>query len=218
MAKKTLDERIQRLEDIHEISNLMGRNVYYQLADMQEAMNETKATKTPGVTFEVPEWGVWEGPEGIEKMAKYHRLGVGDSTGKISAIPITTPVIEVAADGKTAKGLWICPGAETGRWGPGGKMQAYWAWAKYGVDFVKEDGKWKVWHNQVYSIFFTPYEKSWVEEYKHPEFKVPEEFRATRPPTYNWHYSPNVKTENVPPPPLPYETWDGKSMTTANMK
>ena len=29
MAKKSLEERIQRLEDIHEIHNLMGRYQYF---------------------------------------------------------------------------------------------------------------------------------------------------------------------------------------------
>jgi hypothetical protein len=67
-----------------------------------------------------------------------------------------TPVIEVAGDGKTAKGLWysiglsITPGFEAS-----GKttIRSNWQPEKYAVDFVKEDGKWKIWH---FENFFEP--------------------------------------------------------------
>ncbi|MEM2425322.1 MAG: hypothetical protein QXM00_12775, partial [Candidatus Bathyarchaeia archaeon] len=91
-----------------------------------------------------------------------------------------------------------------------------WAWLKYGIDFVKENGKWKIWHFKMYPIFLTPYNKSWVEESR-PEtgtlpFQVPEHLKPDRPTTYYWEYSPTAKTENIPPPPEPYEKWDGKSV------
>jgi hypothetical protein len=62
---------------------------------------------------------------------------------------LTTPVIEIAGDGKTAKGLWYSPGVNTvGSVTESGKtnMSGEWRMTKYGVDFVKEDGKWKIWH------------------------------------------------------------------------
>jgi len=65
----------------------------------------------------------------------------------------TTPVIEIAGDGKTAKGIWYSPGIHIG--GSvleGGKTTmtgGFWM-EKYGVDFVKEDGKWKIWHIGMY--------------------------------------------------------------------
>ena len=43
------------------------------------------------------------------------------------------------------------------------KLQAYWHWDRYGIDFIKEDGKWKIWHFFVGREFTTPYEKSWVD-------------------------------------------------------
>jgi len=60
-----------------------------------------------------------------------------------------TPVIEVAGDGKTAKGIWYSIGlAVNGNIGADGKtsISTGWMWEKYAVDFVKEDGKWKIWH------------------------------------------------------------------------
>jgi hypothetical protein len=60
-----------------------------------------------------------------------------------------TPVIEIAGDGKTAKGIWysiglsVTPGFESN-----GKttLRSNWQPEKYAVDFIKEDGKWKIWH------------------------------------------------------------------------
>ncbi len=60
-----------------------------------------------------------------------------------------TPVIEVAGDGKTAKGLWYSIGQSVrGTVDASGKtsVSTGWMWEKYGVDFIKEDGKWKIWH------------------------------------------------------------------------
>jgi hypothetical protein len=120
---------------------------------------------------------------------------------------LTTPVIEVAGDGKTAKTVWLSPGLETEN--REGKFQALWAWVKYGMDFVTEDGKWKIWHSHASSIYMTPYDKSWVEAPPSTSMArppVPNEMRPDRPSTYLWEYSTTKVYENVPAPPEPYET------------
>ena len=87
---------------------------------------------------------------------------------------------------------------------------------EYGVDFVKEDGEWKFWHTRVYYIFRTPYYESWVDRKPIPELdgqvlRVADR-KQTRPTTYHWEYTNVSNVENVPEPPLPYKTWDGKSV------
>lgn len=60
-----------------------------------------------------------------------------------------TPVIEVAGDGKTAKGIWYSIGlAVRGQVDEDGNTSVGtgWMWEKYAVDFIKEDGEWKIWH------------------------------------------------------------------------
>jgi len=60
-----------------------------------------------------------------------------------------TPVIEVAGDGKTAKGIWYSIGlAVNGTVTASGptSVSTGWMWEKYAVDFAYEDGKWKIWH------------------------------------------------------------------------
>lgn len=60
-----------------------------------------------------------------------------------------TPVIEVAGDGKTAKMLCYSIGLSIrGTVDENGNesKSSSWMWEKYAVDFVKEDGEWKIWH------------------------------------------------------------------------
>lgn len=69
---------------------------------------------------------------------------------------LTTPIIEVAQDGQSAKGFWYTPGAilstSDGRKGDGVNM-----WERYGVDFVREDGQWRILHIEVITDFAYPF-------------------------------------------------------------
>jgi hypothetical protein len=209
MAKKmSLEERIERLEAVHEIQNLMGRHAYGGASG--DKVLEMWAKRTPGTRSNVPSFGCYDGFEGIKRLMAAHEKIEGDRTGQMYMHVLTTPVIEVAGDGKTAKGVWISPGQEVTPAGTG-KLTAYWAWLKYGADFVKEDGKWKFWHLNVFGIFLTPVNKSWVEESLPPytgKIKLPDEVKPDRVTAYWTTYSPTRLQPNVPEPPEPYETWD----------
>jgi hypothetical protein len=64
-----LEERVQRLEDIHQIQNLMGRLEFLYTAGLEKEAMQLFALKTPGVSAEVANWGVYDGPEGIKRMS-----------------------------------------------------------------------------------------------------------------------------------------------------
>jgi hypothetical protein len=55
---------------------------------------------------------------------------------------LVSPVIEVAKDGKTAKGLWYTPGCIFSTLTPRKEREGVWIWERYGADFIFEDGKW----------------------------------------------------------------------------
>ncbi len=69
---------------------------------------------------------------------------------------LTTPIIEVAADGQSAKGFWYTPGAilssTDGKVGEGVNM-----WERYGGDFIREDGHWRILHLEVITDFAYPF-------------------------------------------------------------
>jgi hypothetical protein len=124
---------------------------------------------------------------------------------------LTTPVIEVAGDGKTAKGMWTSPGAEA--LALGGELVAQWNWVRYGIDFIKEGGRWKFWHFHIYRTFATPFHKSWVETALEAAPKpedAPDDFpRPDRPNTYHDPYSLTRDPRKAPMPPEPYSTFEG---------
>ena len=142
---------------------------------------------------------------------------MGDTTGMMALYATTSPMIEVAGDCQTAKGVWMSPGHETARDPKTGKLRGHWCWSKYGCDFVKEDGQWKLWHYHSYRVFRTPFDVSWV-DYNEAEKTETEGRKTTEahlglgepdlPTTYDHPYSTSTKPELVPAPPEPYETFD----------
>jgi hypothetical protein len=112
MTKKSIEERLKCLEDVREIENLMAKYAYLHTAGKHEETAGLFAQKTPGVRVDL--MGVYEGTEGVRKaMVKIHQsMNIG-KPGFLFVHTQTTPVIEVAGDGKTAKGVWISPGLET---------------------------------------------------------------------------------------------------------
>ena len=50
---KSLEDRIQRLEDVREIENLMAKYAYLHTAGMHEDTVELFAQETPGVRVEI---------------------------------------------------------------------------------------------------------------------------------------------------------------------
>lgn len=217
MKARSLEEKVQRALDYQEIQNLMSKYEYILTACEYEKMPELFALKTKGVRAEM-NWGIYDGPEGIRRMfVGVHSLSDEHGfTGRMAVLPLATPLIEVAGDGQTAKGMWIAPGTEAGIFkDENGELISFQTWCRYGIDFIKEDGKWKFWHFQVFGLIYSPWGKDWVKGFDHPEGELPEELKPDRPPTYNWMYKPTGLTELIPVPPEPYETWDGKSVTTA---
>jgi hypothetical protein len=215
-----MEDRIQRLEDIQEIHNLMSQHEYLHSALMNKEEFETLFAKnSPGLTLEPEGWGVWEG---AEKIKAAYADGMTDlGPGMMIEHATTTPVIEVADDGRTAKGVWISPGHETFPQADGTPVP-HWSWGRYGIDFTKEDGKWKFWHFHIYTTFRTPYDHDWVatsidrsltilskdDELPTEGSRIPSNKPSIdRGTTFNQPYSVNAVPALQPEPPVPYATW-----------
>jgi hypothetical protein len=238
----SLDEKIdkltamlQRNQDIHDIQNIVSKMSYFYEAGMCEERMKYIAKKTPGVTVEIGARGVFEGVDGaretlvdVEKsFERSHAVGMrklfpdvkfgSDHAGMLESELIGTPVIEVAGDGKTARGEWLSLMAVGKTHEDDPKPQALWIWWKSAIDFVKEDGEWKIWHYLKNPYFATPYTKDWVENsltlkpvpppgtmkgipgHGAPDratTKLYDSYRITREPRLD------------PKPPEPYQTFD----------
>lgn len=125
---------------------------------------------------------------------------------------LVAPVIEIAADGVTAKGIWTIHGMNTKLTAAG--QVSYWERAYVAGDFVWEDGAWKVWHLLYVQDLDAPSGTNWADpapeypadpayaalaDFQFPEpnvkMTVYETYSAARP-----FYAP-------PAYPEPYETF-----------
>jgi hypothetical protein len=218
--KMTDSQKIQRLLDIAEIQNVAGMHEYYHNCLMHgQEVEAIWAKKTPGLM-----WTNNTDKYIDEDFKKFYVDGAKnlDLTGMMAYHMLTTPVIVVAGDGKTAKAVWMSFGDVGGSMG--GKASGQWTQEKYGMDFVKEDGKWKIWHLRTYVDFYSDINGSWLDEKsniaapsaqsKDSGAGIKEEpgasFMTTKPTekgNYYEGYNLKRKPQFNPVPPQPYCTW-----------
>ena len=137
--------------------------------------------------------------EGDSLLRVMRRIRIG------ADLQLTTPMIEVADDGKTAKCVWWCPGvgARTDEEG----AHALWIWGQTAVDFIRLQEVWKVWHLHYFRLIKCSYEKGWVEDLSMiNRFNTPMHPKSL-PSTYHNPYSPLSIRDGIPCPPRPYHTY-----------
>lgn len=221
-----LARRVQRTEDQHRIQNLMSRLVYLNEAGLVEDILSLFAQQTPGVTVQIGRRGVFEGLEGARRtMIETARImnsanGAGvrrafpnlaisdDRTGMQEILALSSPLVEVSGDGRTAKGMWTAPGAQTQFSTEANGPGAFWVWIKFAVDFVREGRDWRIWHYNLLPLFRTSYDRSWVEASATPLRTPPGMPRPDRPTNeFFQSYDARSAPRLVPRPPEPYETF-----------
>lgn len=213
----SMNQKLEKLESYNQINNLMGRFIFLLNAARFDDLPTLFALKRNDVRSEMA-WGVYEGENSIRRLytqeiARPEQVNAGK--GQMNVYTLTTPVIEVDRHAQTAKGVWVLPSVNTGFYGSD-QITANWGYTKYGADFIKEDGEWKIWHLHQYGIFLTPYEKSWTESQVKPkENEKPNpniSFKPDRPSTTHWGYSTESKTELLPAPPKAYNQFDNNDV------
>ncbi len=199
----------QRLTAVHEIQNLLSCYEYYHTAGMHDK-TASLFSKSPEVCIAMDGIGNFEGPAGVDRMFRklFSVLHGGDRRGTLRVHAITTPDIQVAADGRSAKGIWISPGHETEKDQQTGVLQGYWVWSYYECTFVKEAGGWKFLRFAVHPIFKTPYDTCWTDtQYLPPDGPpLPAEIGPDSPNTKWTAYARDKAPALDPVPPAPYDT------------
>ncbi|NBC36415.1 nuclear transport factor 2 family protein [Novosphingobium sp. FSY-8] len=163
-------------QDRAAVENLFSRYMYLHNAFQDTQIIPLWAKKgTPGVRSQYSNLGVYTD---WDKIISYHQ-GRPTPVGKLVFHYVTTPLIEIAGDGQTAKGLWIVNGLESGLMAPeiaaklpawmfektmvnGKKVWMHNVYIKYGIDFIKQDGEWKIWHFHCFEVARAPYGMGWI--------------------------------------------------------
>lgn len=147
-------------------------------------------------------------PEKLGGMDEEQLYGVGQFHG----LPITTPVVEIAGDGETARGLWHVHGSDNtvGIYG----ALSWWKLGFLAIDFRKENGQWRLWHVFHAEDVVAPMGENWLRpapREEDPAFAALKELK-TVPYTIRHEnhrpYSPNRPLTAPPEPPEPYECFD----------
>ena len=214
-ALEKLEQETRRLRDALEIQNLMSTYEYLHTYNDHRAVAQLFTQNQPDCFVNIGTRGHWIGKDAaVRAFGTFIKMG--PTPGMMAIHPTTTPIIEVAGDRQTAKGMWIGTGFGAKKDDKGAPM-CEWQWDKYAVDFMKEDGKWKFWHMQIFRIFEINWDAKWSENaafLKYQKPVIPDMYdENNRPdgPSINVNlYSLETLQRLVPTPPRPYETWDEK--------
>jgi hypothetical protein len=231
---EALERQVQRQADYVAIANVMGRYQYLHTAGRMDLIGkELFAYDHPDARSEYGPLGVF-GPEKslefFEVMTARGSHGTGEiDPGRLELHQITTPVIEVAEDGQTAKAMWMSTGAIFIYSGAADedRQTSLWDSGKYAVDFIKQDGVWKIWHLHVCDLWRSDYDtnpvknagaaptgttQAMVDDYK-ARVAAGEDVRPggmpcpDGPTTTCYAYARDSRANEGPKPPEPYRTF-----------
>jgi hypothetical protein len=161
MDLEELEKQVTRLEDIKQIEDLQRIYAYY--FDSQQAQKVVDLFSDNAVSVEIESHGIFLGKEGIRRFYwdDIGRKGQPQPPWLMKLLIIQIGgVVDVAPDGKTAKGRWqtwlpeVMPSAA----GP----RQVWLHGYYENEYVKENGRWlfsKLYWN---CTFYTTYETGWM--------------------------------------------------------
>lgn len=224
---------VDRWEDIREIKNLMGRYVVSLTLKKEGAIFSDFWSRSEDVCLGFND-GYYKGAESVSSYyAKIHeynalkatviqklfpeKLGQMDQeqlhgVGNMELKPISTPVIEIAEDGESAKGIWHSLGTYFDVT-PSGPV-SFWTMGFYAVDFVKEDGQWRIYDLLYAEDVNSIAGQSWAGEQKpFPELEAFATLKGFELPKPNIPcevrqlYNPGRPRMEVPRLPEPYTTF-----------
>lgn len=232
-SNRSAEDLVGRWEERREIKNLMGRYAVSFLLKKESTMFADFWSHREDVSMGLNN-GWYLGPDAIAAWfaaidqatalkAKLlqadlpDQLGDQDLTtlygiGDFDVKPLGTPVIELAEDLQTAKGIWYSQGtkADVTSSGP----VSYWTFGVFAVDFIYEDEAWKIWHLQYLEDIKCLCGQSWAEPEKpFPELEAfaPLKDVSLPEPTVKTvlreYYHPGRPMAKLPPLPVPYDTF-----------
>jgi hypothetical protein len=211
--KVDLENEVGRLRDTLEIQNLMSRYEYIHTYNDHKAVAELFTKNQPDAFVSIGTRGHWVGKDAAWRAYDTF-IKMGPTPGLLSCNPITTPLIEVAGDRKTAKAMWVSSGMQA-QIDKEGKSQCKIEWDRYAVDFMKEEGQWKIWHMQIFRIYDINRDQKWSDNPGFQDIPKPimpdmyDDYNRPDGPSINVNaYSLKTVQNKVPPFPEPYETWD----------
>lgn len=179
-----LESEIRLLEDTKAIKRLQRAYGYYLDKKLSGELGKLFADH-PETSVEYAGGGVYIGKERIGEYLR-RLVGEGLEEGQLYNHIIMQGVVNVAADGRTAKGRWRAL-IQTGEHGE----SADWLEGPYENDYIKEDGVWKFHRIRWFQTLTAPYDPGWHLA-PGPLVGVLEEFPPDLPPSVEYESLPGA--------------------------
>ena len=202
----SLEELVSRWEDRRELQNLMGRYTYALMLKQEKDIYGTFWCRQaePCLSFNSGRYVGREAVEGYYEACHRKNLlrtslivrdfaekaaerGLDEEAlygaGVLDHKPLGNQIIEIAGDGETAKCFWYVVGKED-EYGVCGPLSC-WTFGMFGVDFIREDGQWRIWHLTYLEDIHAPCGESWAAAPKarpeNPAYAAMADFRMPAP-------------------------------------
>jgi hypothetical protein len=187
---RTLQRRVQQLEDVEAIKKL--QRIYGYYVDKAQ-WSKVVALFSDDCEIEIAGRGVYTGSAGARKVffeigrmigQPWGTDGLGE--GQLHNHIQLQGVVNVARDGRTARGRWraLIQVGVLGRF-------AHWAEGPYEMEYVKQAGTWRIRVLRWFPTFYTPYEEGWGRTGL-PMSAMSSENPPDRPPTYQYRSFPGT--------------------------
>jgi hypothetical protein len=135
-----LETKIRVMEDIEEIKKLQKAYGYYLEHMMEEDILDLFADGNDSEVWVAA--GKFKGKEAISRLYRYIRDGFRGREFLHQVMQLSG-IVDVNPDGLTAKGRWYGFGAQAIPL-KGGKINPGWMNGIYEMDYLKQEGKWKI--------------------------------------------------------------------------
>jgi hypothetical protein len=186
---KTLENRIQTMEDTEEIKKLQRAYGYYLEHWMAEDVIDCFADG-PDTELLVAA-GHYIGKESIRDFFHHGKKGIevrkSENPEFLHQVMQLSGIVHVAEDGLTASGRWYGFGANAFP-SPGGKVNPGWMNGVYEVDYIKQAGRWRMKKVHWCMTFHAPWGDSFVPAEKRYDQKIDRPYKR----------NPQLKPEGAP--------------------
>jgi hypothetical protein len=185
----TLENKVRTLEDIEEIKKLQRAYGYYLEHWMAEDIIDCFADE-PDTELLVAA-GHYIGKENIRDFFHHGRKNAevrkAENPEFLHQVMQLSGIVHVAEDHQTAQGRWYGFGANAFS-APGNKVNPGWMNGVYEVDYVKQDGRWRMHKVHWCMTFHAPWGESFVPAERRFDQKIDRPYQR----------NPNLKPDGAP--------------------
>jgi len=177
-----VEHRLGLLEDLTQLERMNSIYGYY-LAHLQ--WDDLAGIFSPTGTIEIAMRGVYVGSASVRRNLNLYGQATDSQFGLQHNHMQFQPVIDLAPDGQSAK-MRSRALSIMGQW----QRYSQWMGGVYENEYVKENGVWKIKHDQVFNTYFIPYTVGWKTVMQRPPPGISKDNPPDAPPSHPFEMYP----------------------------